>query len=427
MQHFAEEVSRLSEGTIQHRRRSGTSRSTERTTGTRQWRATSPPGTTTWRWSRAAPGTSSASPPSARWTRPSSSTNLDLLEAVLDSDLRTDLLAGLPEAGVVGLDLFPSELRHPFGFQQADAQRGRLPRRGRAGPDIRHDPDVPGGAGRHRGGRSGRRAGATWGGVQLRTDHGAGVATGNITFFPKTESLVIDADVRDRLRDDQWEILQQAAAETRAWLFDNLPDQTPRAPPTSAQRGGRIVAAETADVASLRSDPSDRVREVLEEDAATRDLILAIEDMAPSYPSAEVVTGCPGRAQEPGPAPQRSTASMSRRDRRAQLLEAGVTEPDPHPRERRPLRLDAWTGGPGATRPPRTTSSRPRRRPGRYTYEDERFTFYWNDGGYVEARLVIDRDGTIPSRTCATATPHSRRRPRRSSAAPWFRVSDLPD
>ena len=41
------------------------------------------------------------------------------LQAVLDSDLRDDLLAGLPEAGVTGLDLFPDQLRHPFGFDRA--------------------------------------------------------------------------------------------------------------------------------------------------------------------------------------------------------------------------------------------------------------------------------------------------------------------
>ena len=38
------------------------------------------------------------------------------VEAVLDDGIRKDLLAGLPAAGVVGLDLFPAGLRHPFGF-----------------------------------------------------------------------------------------------------------------------------------------------------------------------------------------------------------------------------------------------------------------------------------------------------------------------
>ncbi|WP_167305828.1 TRAP transporter substrate-binding protein [Nocardioides euryhalodurans] len=43
-------------------------------------------------------------------------TSLDLVESVLTSDLRGELMAGLPRAGVVGLDIFPSELRHPFGY-----------------------------------------------------------------------------------------------------------------------------------------------------------------------------------------------------------------------------------------------------------------------------------------------------------------------
>src|SRR3954471_5398759 len=40
------------------------------------------------------------------------------LRAVLDSDLRDALLAGLPDAGVTGLDLFPDQLRHPFGYSE---------------------------------------------------------------------------------------------------------------------------------------------------------------------------------------------------------------------------------------------------------------------------------------------------------------------
>src|SRR4051794_37035077 len=40
------------------------------------------------------------------------------LRAVLESDLRDDLMAGLPEAGVTGLDLFPDGLRHPFGYTE---------------------------------------------------------------------------------------------------------------------------------------------------------------------------------------------------------------------------------------------------------------------------------------------------------------------
>ena len=40
------------------------------------------------------------------------------VEAVLDDEVRDDLLAGLPAAGVVGLDLFPAGLRHPFGYDE---------------------------------------------------------------------------------------------------------------------------------------------------------------------------------------------------------------------------------------------------------------------------------------------------------------------
>ena len=40
------------------------------------------------------------------------------LETVLDGELRDDLLAGLPDAELVGLDIFPDGLRHPFGYDR---------------------------------------------------------------------------------------------------------------------------------------------------------------------------------------------------------------------------------------------------------------------------------------------------------------------
>ena len=41
-----------------------------------------------------------------------------LRDDVIGSDLADDLMAGLDEAGVLGLALFPEGLRHPFGYER---------------------------------------------------------------------------------------------------------------------------------------------------------------------------------------------------------------------------------------------------------------------------------------------------------------------
>jgi hypothetical protein len=252
---------------------------------------------------------------------------------------------------------------------------------------------------------------------------GAEVATGNITFFPKTESLVINADVRDRLRDDQWEILQQAAAETRAWLFDNLPTDAESAADFCAD-GGRIVMASSIEAETFQ-DPNHRVREVLEEDPVTRDLIEAIEAMAPSYPSGEVVHGCSDRA----PARTGSSAldgiyatTVTRR----QLVDAGVTEPA-HIRENAAHYVWTMDGGTWTYEATANHFIQTRSETGRYTYEDKAFTFYWNDGGYVTARLDIDRDGTIRFKHLRDSNPGLQAETEAFYGSPWFRVMDLPD
>ena len=43
--------------------------------------------------------------------------NEDLVEQVVQSELAGELLAGLDQAGVVGLALLPEGLRHPVGFE----------------------------------------------------------------------------------------------------------------------------------------------------------------------------------------------------------------------------------------------------------------------------------------------------------------------
>ena len=116
-------------------------------------------------------------------------------EIVSDDDLAGELMSGLDEAGVVGLALFPEGLRHPFALS---ATRCSVP------------PTIQGAV--MRAPTSATTAamfealGATTNDDEPDPSTHAGVessyllappgtATGNVTFFPKVNSLVINADV----------------------------------------------------------------------------------------------------------------------------------------------------------------------------------------------------------------------------------------
>ncbi len=172
------------------------------------------------------------------------------LRFVLDSDLRGDLLAGLPAAGVTGLDLFPDQLRHPFGYDRAllgaddySGQSIRAPTSDTvsevfAALDATTTDDDPD-SGTQRGDESS---------YSLAQGH---IATGNVTLYPKTDALVITTAVRHRLRNDQWSLLHDAAAATRDWLFAREPSDQALAAAFCTQ-GGAIVTATAAQLSSLK-------------------------------------------------------------------------------------------------------------------------------------------------------------------------------
>ena len=112
-----------------------------------------------------------------------------LVAEVLNSDMRTELLSGLSEADLVGIDLFPDSLRHPFGFSGplggSDDYQGEVIRTptsvtvaetfnafgARVVDDDPPDPERQ---------------------IGVESSYGlagAGVATGNVTFFPRPMPL----------------------------------------------------------------------------------------------------------------------------------------------------------------------------------------------------------------------------------------------
>jgi TRAP-type C4-dicarboxylate transport system substrate-binding protein len=195
---------------------------------------------------------------------------------VVQSDLADDLLSGLERAGVVGLALLPEGMRHPFGL--------KAPLMGPedyAGTTIRtptsttvtrlfdalgaRTDDADSDASIHAGRESG---------YALKPP---GTATGNVTFFPKVNSLVINQKAFDRLDDAQRSILVRAAGQTRDEAVARLPDDAEAARRFCAG-GGAVVLADDADVTALKASVRP-VREALSTDPLTRRIIERIEQL----------------------------------------------------------------------------------------------------------------------------------------------------
>jgi Bacterial extracellular solute-binding protein, family 7 len=351
-------------------------------------------------------------------------TNQAALRAVLDSRLREDLLSGLPEAGVTGVDMFPDGLRHPFGYDEP-----LLDARDYAGRTIwaaRSDTvarvfDALGATTDDSSNRQGER------GAEAQYELTPGqVATGNVTFFPKTNTLVLRTSVREHLRDDQWSLLRAAAAATRHWLYAEQPSDQEAADTFCAQ-GGSIASATPQQVAGLKTAVQPAVR-WLRRDADTRRLMDAIED------EVDGVAGDPPVACPDEPPPTGEEAELASLDgtyvtriSQKQLRGAGVV--DVHQvlenSGRFTFVLDAGTwnfhqtanqfiGNPDDS--------------GAYTYRDGVFTIHWDTAGdQTSARLKVAGDGTIHFLDIRDARPENQALSEGYFASAWTRVGGVPD
>ena len=109
-----------------------------------------------------------------------------------------------------------------------------------------------------------------------------GTATGNVTFFPKVNSLVINDDVWAGLSAEQQAILTDAAADTRDWAIDHVQSDHDAAVERCANGFG-IVLASDDDLAGLAEATAPVVAE-LREDPATAALIDEITALRDALP-----------------------------------------------------------------------------------------------------------------------------------------------
>jgi TRAP-type C4-dicarboxylate transport system substrate-binding protein len=230
----------------------------------------------------------------------------ELAGKVARSAAAGQMLDGLGKAGVVGLALLPEELRHPVAFgpplrgpSTYEGRQLRVPRSDASYQLMRalgaRPVDLNGAgfanavADKRVTGAEASLAGA--GGLPAR-----GTVSGNVTFYPKVNTLVAGQDAHDGLSEADRETLREAAEAT---LGHELPSEADSAA-EACQRGVRVASASPADIAALKAAARPVYAE-LERDPRTRALIAGIREMK---------DGTPGPSTSaPECAPERSSGS----------------------------------------------------------------------------------------------------------------------
>ena len=257
---------------------------------------------------------------------------------IVDGPLTHELLAGVKDAGAVGLAMVPGGLRHPFSFgdplvRRADyaGARIRAPyseivydgwRALSAGPV-----DVPGSVLSKAAG-DGRVAAAESGYAFARFTQRS-TATGNVTPFARIDVLGAATGVWGKLDAHDRDVLQRAAEDmTRHALRTGRTDgQLAR---EFCAAGGRVVLAPDSDVSTLAAAAAPVVAR-LEHEPDTRRLI----DEIRSWRAREVVepaTSCGKPVRAARPAPADSSTSIHALDgvyrvvwREPEMLKAGMS------------------------------------------------------------------------------------------------------
>ena len=238
------------------------------------------------------------------------------LEAIVsDDDLSGDLMAGLDSVGVTGLALLPEGLRHLFMFDRQDitqadfgGARIRSPRSdttwallaalGATPTDDPFDETV-------RGAESEFALAATL----PRTS----AVIGNLTLFPKVNSLVVNGERFAELEPEHQQALRDAALATRDWAIDLLPHDAELAA-AFCDAGDTVLLAGEAELDQIRT-AARPVMDVLRKDAETAGLIDRVSTLTSQVGTSRPVRACsagpadgspagrsPGAVSRPGPA-----------------------------------------------------------------------------------------------------------------------------
>jgi len=222
-----------------------------------------------------------------------------LAEAVATSDIAAKMLDSLSPAGVVGLTLWPEDLRHPFStlidkpiLSPADftGRKIRVPKSVASEKLVETLGGTPMlGEGGYDGAESGLRQG--------RSLSGTPTATGNVTFFPKYQVLFANGAAFDKLSEAQRAVIREAAAATQKKAIAEHPSEV-EAGKTWCSDVGAVMLASDEQLAAFEK-AAQPVFDWIEQDPQNAELVAAIRDLKAKTPPSPGAEACaPAVAQQ---------------------------------------------------------------------------------------------------------------------------------
>ena len=223
-----------------------------------------------------------------------------LVKQIVTDDMAVTMMGGLDKLGITGLALLPESMRHVFGFGKPLLAPADF-----AGATIRAprsetvyalftalgaSSDDPNGPDFEEGANSGSIAAAESDFALASSLPVPATATGNLTLFPKVNSLVVNTAKFEKLTQDQQSMLRDAASATRTWALANLPDDTESAK-AFCGKSGAIAVASDSNVAAFENAVQP-VYTQLEADSTTKTLIGQIRELKKSTAAPAAVAPC---------------------------------------------------------------------------------------------------------------------------------------
>ena len=226
-------------------------------------------------------------------------TDHGLLTEVLASPMADEMVAGLEDAGVVGLGLFPDGMRYPLGYKAPMTSLEDF-----GGADIRLVPSeatealVQALGGRPVYGLAGDALDAAIAsgdvdGTEVSLGLAASIApvgsvvTGNVVLFPRVNTLFAGQELMGSLSDEQRAILAAAAEEAHAFATSATTEDFG----AFCEAGGEVAIASEADVAALQR-AARPVYRMLEADPQTKAFIDEIQELKEGQTVAEEPSSC---------------------------------------------------------------------------------------------------------------------------------------
>ena len=223
-----------------------------------------------------------------------------LSKAVATSDTALQMMGDLSSAGMIGLTLWPEDLRHPFSLIP---DKPILTPEDFAGLNIRATRsrvtytliETLGGKPMfgddgYEGAESGLRQGASLTGTPI--------ATGNVTFFAKFQVLFANGSAFEKLSEEQRNILREAAAVVQKKAIAEHPSEA-EAGIAWCTDGGSIVLATDAQVASFEA-AAQPVSNQIEQDPNNAKLVGAIRELKAKIEPSQGAKACNGVVVQSG-------------------------------------------------------------------------------------------------------------------------------